>query len=40
VVECVEKDWVTRDYLAKIENRPSRFRSEAEREVLWVLNGH
>ncbi|MBX9649025.1 MAG: hydroxymethylbilane synthase [Xanthobacteraceae bacterium] len=39
-VECVEKDWVTRGYLAKIENRPSRFRAEAEREVLWVLNGH
>jgi hydroxymethylbilane synthase len=39
-VECVEKDWVTRGYLAKIENMPSRFRAEAEREVLWVLNGH
>lgn len=39
-VECVAKDWVTRNYLAKIENMPSRFRAEAEREVLWVLNGH
>jgi hydroxymethylbilane synthase len=39
-VECVEKDWVTRGYLAKIENMPSRFCAEAEREVLWVLNGH
>ena len=39
-VECVEKDWVTRGYLAKIENRPSRFCADAEREVLWVLNGH
>ena len=39
-VECVEKDWVTRGYLARIENVPSRLRAEAEREVLWVLNGH
>src|ERR1700692_2556223 len=39
-VECVEKDWVTRGYLAKIENMPSRLCAEAEREVLWVLNGH
>jgi hydroxymethylbilane synthase len=39
-VECVEKDWSTRGYLAKIENMPSRLCAEAEREVLWVLNGH
>jgi len=39
-VECVEKDWVTRGCLAKIENMPSRLCAEAEREVLWVLNGH
>jgi hydroxymethylbilane synthase len=39
-VECVEKDWVTRDRLAKIEDAASRLCAEAEREVLWVLNGH
>jgi hydroxymethylbilane synthase len=39
-VECVEKDWITRGYLAKIDNMPSRLCAEAEREVLWVLNGH
>ncbi|WP_244542037.1 hydroxymethylbilane synthase [Afipia sp. GAS231] len=39
-VECVEKDWVTRGYLAMIDNMPSRRCAEAEREVLWVLNGH
>ena len=39
-VECVEKDWLTRGYLAKIEDMSSRLCAEAEREVLWVLNGH
>jgi hydroxymethylbilane synthase len=39
-VECVEKDWITRGYLTKIDNMPSRLCAEAEREVLWVLNGH
>ena len=39
-VECVEKDWATREHLAKIEDAPSRLCAEAEREVLWVLNGH
>ena len=39
-VECVEQDWLTRGYLAKIENTPARLCAEAEREVLWVLNGH
>lgn len=39
-VECVEKDWATRGHLAKIENTQSRLSAEAEREVLWVLNGH
>ena len=39
-VECVENDWATRGYLAKIDNMPSRLCAEAEREVLWVLNGH
>ena len=35
-----EKDWVTRGCLAKIDNAPSRLCAEAERELLWVLNGH
>jgi hydroxymethylbilane synthase len=39
-VECVEKDWTTRARLAKIEDRASRLCADAEREVLWVLNGH
>jgi hydroxymethylbilane synthase len=39
-VECVEHDWLTRGRLAKIEDAQSRLCAEAEREVLWVLNGH
>jgi hydroxymethylbilane synthase len=39
-VECVENDWLTRARLAKIEDAQSRLCAEAEREVLWVLNGH
>ncbi|WP_283807281.1 hydroxymethylbilane synthase [Bradyrhizobium sp. UFLA03-84] len=39
-VECVETDWATRARLAAIDNTPSRLAAEAEREVLWVLNGH
>jgi hydroxymethylbilane synthase len=39
-VECVETDWVTRGYLANIDHMPARLCAEAEREVLWVLNGH
>ena len=39
-VECAEKDFVTRAYLAKIEDEQSRRAAEAEREVLWILNGH
>jgi hydroxymethylbilane synthase len=39
-VECVEQDWLTRARLAKIEDVQARCCAEAEREVLWVLNGH
>ena len=39
-VECVEKDWVTRARLSAVDDRQSRLRADAEREVLWVLNGH
>jgi hydroxymethylbilane synthase len=39
-VECVEKDWVTRARLSAVDDRQARLRADAEREVLWVLNGH
>jgi len=39
-VECAVNDWATRGLLAKIDDLASRRCSEAEREVLWVLNGH
>ncbi|MGY3621510.1 hydroxymethylbilane synthase [Bradyrhizobium sp. USDA 10063] len=39
-VECVANDFATRTRLAKIENASSRLAAEAEREVLWILNGH
>ncbi|WP_461347211.1 hydroxymethylbilane synthase [Bradyrhizobium sp. USDA 4451] len=39
-VECVATDWATRARLAAIDKAASRLAAEAEREVLWVLNGH
>lgn len=39
-VECGEDDWTTRRLLAAIDDRTARLCSDAEREVLWVLNGH
>ncbi|MBL8558788.1 MAG: hydroxymethylbilane synthase [Hyphomonadaceae bacterium] len=39
-VECSERDWQTRERLAAIDSEDSRMRAYAEREVLWVLNGH
>lgn len=39
-VECAENDWQTREYLARIDNSASRQCAAAEREVLWVLDGH
>ncbi|MDI4234970.1 hydroxymethylbilane synthase [Bradyrhizobium sp. 31Argb] len=39
-VECAANDFATRARLAKIENGSSRLAAEAEREVLWILNGH
>lgn len=39
-VECAEPDWATRARLATIEHEPSRLCAAAEREVLWILNGH
>ncbi|MBR0934202.1 hydroxymethylbilane synthase [Bradyrhizobium jicamae] len=39
-VECAERDWSTRACLAMIEGEGARLCAEAERELLWVLNGH
>jgi hydroxymethylbilane synthase len=39
-VECAADDWSTRGLLAKIDDLAVRRCADAEREVLWVLNGH
>src|SRR5579863_6251575 len=39
-VECAADDWSTRGILAKIDDIAARRCADAEREVLWVLNGH
>ncbi|MEO8321360.1 MAG: hydroxymethylbilane synthase [Bradyrhizobium sp.] len=39
-VECAANDWQTRRYLALIDDPAARLSCDAEREVLWVLNGH
>ncbi|NKB53521.1 MAG: hydroxymethylbilane synthase [Rhizobiaceae bacterium] len=39
-VECASTDWQTREYLARIDDADARCCAEAEREVLWVLDGH
>jgi hydroxymethylbilane synthase len=39
-VECAAEDWQTRSLLARIDNLDARRCADAEREVLWVLNGH
>jgi hydroxymethylbilane synthase len=39
-VECAADDWQTRSFLAKIDDLDARRCADAEREVLWVLNGH
>ncbi|WP_205512358.1 hydroxymethylbilane synthase [Rhodopseudomonas sp. BR0M22] len=39
-VECPVHEWKTRQYLALIDDQKSRMCCDAEREVLWVLNGH
>ena len=39
-VECAVNDWQTRQYLALIDDPAARLCCDAEREVLWVLNGH
>jgi hydroxymethylbilane synthase len=39
-VECAAGDWPTRGILSGIDDLTARQCADAEREVLWVLNGH
>ena len=39
-VECAINDWETRRILSLIDDSASHKSADAEREVLWVLNGH
>src|SRR5262249_48375794 len=39
-VECAAKDFETRRILSSIDDAPAHVCADAEREVLWVLNGH
>jgi hydroxymethylbilane synthase len=39
-VECAASDWQTRSVLAAIDDLAAHGCADAEREVLWVLNGH
>src|SRR3954449_4602816 len=39
-VECAVSDWQTRKILSLIDDAPAHLSCDAEREVLWVLNGH
>jgi hydroxymethylbilane synthase len=39
-VECGAQDWETRRLLAAIDDPSAHACADAEREVLWVLNGH
>src|ERR1700676_327206 len=39
-VECAIDDWQTRGILSRIDDPASHRSADAEREVLWVLNGH
>lgn len=39
-VECPATAWETRARLARIDIAASRIAAEAEREALWILNGH
>lgn len=40
VVECPAAAWKTRELLSSIDDAETRAIAEAEREMLWVLNGH
>jgi hydroxymethylbilane synthase len=39
-VECAANDWASRRYLSLIDDPAAHLSCDAEREVLWVLNGH
>ena len=39
-VECAAGDWQTRQLLSLIDDAAAHRCADAEREVLWVLNGH
>src|ERR1700712_4047551 len=39
-VECAASDWQTRQILSLIDDAAAHLSCDAEREVLWVLNGH
>jgi hydroxymethylbilane synthase len=39
-VECAADDWQTRRLLSGIDDPAAHRSADAEREVLWVLNGH
>jgi hydroxymethylbilane synthase len=39
-VECATEDWETRRILAVIDDLAAHRCADAEREVLWILNGH
>jgi hydroxymethylbilane synthase len=39
-VECAAQDWQTRQLLSLIDDAGAHKSADAEREVLWVLNGH
>jgi hydroxymethylbilane synthase len=39
-VECAAQDWQTRGMLSAIDDAAAHACADAEREVLWVLNGH
>jgi hydroxymethylbilane synthase len=39
-VECAADDWQTRRHLSLIDDPAAHLSCDAEREVLWVLNGH
>jgi hydroxymethylbilane synthase len=39
-VECAINDWETRRILSRIDDPASHKSADAEREVLWILNGH
>jgi hydroxymethylbilane synthase len=39
-VECAAHDWQTRRVLSLIDDSAAHRSADAEREVLWILNGH